>query len=138
MKLEGNIAVGVCFSHNSKPYSVRVKREVVVSCGALQTPQILELSGIGDPDVLKAAGVECKIENKAVGNNLQDHPLTIFTWELTPDNPTLEVIHTPEVMEDAMKQLAEKQGGPLTGISSTQGFFSYKVSDELKIYTSRG
>ena len=59
-------------------------------------------------------------------------------WELTPDNPTLEVIHTPEVMEDAMKQLAEKQGGPLTGISSTQGFFSYKVSDELKIYTSRG
>ena len=132
MKLEGNTAVGVNFSHNLKPYSVTVKREVVVSCGALQTPQILELSGIGDPEVLKAAGVECKIENKAIGNNLQDHALTMFTWELTPNNPTLEVIYTPEVMEDAMKQLAEKQGGPLTGISSTQGFFPYKVSGKME------
>jgi choline dehydrogenase-like flavoprotein len=127
VKLEGNTAVGVNFSHNSQTYSVCVKREVVVSCGALQTPQILELSGIGDPDVLKAAGVECKIENKAVGNNFQDHPLTMFTWELTPNNPTLEVIYIPEVMEDAMKQLAEKQGGPLTAVSSTQGFLSYKL-----------
>jgi choline dehydrogenase-like flavoprotein len=127
VKLEGNTAVGVNFSHNSKTYSVGVKREVVVSCGALQTPQVLELSGIGDPEVLKAAGVECKIENKAIGNNLQDHPLTMFTWELTPNNPTLEVIYIPEVMEDAMSQLAEKQGGPLTGISSTQGFFPYKL-----------
>jgi choline dehydrogenase-like flavoprotein len=125
--LEGNTAVGVNFSHNSKTYSVSVKREVVVSCGALQTPQILELSGIGDPEVLKAAGVECKIENKAVGSNLQDHPLTMFTWELTPNNPSLEVIYTPEVMEDAMRQLAEKQGGPLTAPSSTQGFFAYKL-----------
>ena len=126
MQLEGNTAVGVNFSHNSQIYSVDVKREVVVSCGALQTPQILELSGIGDPEVLKAAGVECKIENKAVGNNLQDHSLTMFTWELTPNNPTLEVIYIPEVMSDAMKQLAEKQGGPLTAVSSTQGFLSYK------------
>jgi choline dehydrogenase-like flavoprotein len=121
VKLEGNTAVGVNFSHNSK------------SCGALQTPQILELSGIGDPEVLKAAGVECKVENKAVGNNLQDHPLTMFTWELTPNNPTLEAIYIPEVMEDAMKQLAEKQGGPLTAPSSTQGFFPYKVSNALGI-----
>ena len=57
MELEGSTAVGVNFSHSSKTYSVGVKREVVVSCGALQTPQILELSGIGDPEVLKAAGV---------------------------------------------------------------------------------
>lgn len=127
VELEDDTAVGVKFSHSSKSYSVGVKREVVVSCGALQTPQILELSGIGDPEILKAAGVECKIENKAVGNNLQDHPLTMFTWELTPSNPSLEVIYTPEVMADAMKQLAERQGGPLTAPSSTQGFFPYKL-----------
>jgi choline dehydrogenase-like flavoprotein len=135
VKLEGNTAVGVNFSHNSKSYSVGVKREVVVSCGAIQTPQVLELSGIGDPEVLKAAGVECKIENKAIGNNLQDHALTMFTWELTPNNPTLEVIYIPEVMEDAIKQLTEKQGGLLTGISSTQGFFPYKASEFMDIPT---
>jgi choline dehydrogenase-like flavoprotein len=99
----------------------------VVSCGAIQTPQILELSGIGDPEILKAAGVECKIENKAVGNNFQDHTLTTVTWELTPANPTLEVIYDPDVMQGAMRQLVETKSGPLTAISSTQGFFPYKV-----------
>lgn len=127
VKLEGDKAVGVNFTHQSKAHTVDVKREVVVSCGAIQTPQILELSGIGDPEVLKAAGVECKVENKAVGNNLQDHSLTLVTWELTPGNPTLEVIYDADVMQGAMQQLMEKQAGPLTSISSTQGFFPYKV-----------
>jgi choline dehydrogenase-like flavoprotein len=127
VKLEGDKAVGVNFIHQSNPHTVHVKREVVVSCGAIQTPQILELSGIGDPEVLKAAGVECTIVNKGIGNNLQDHSLTTVTWELTPGNPTLEVIYDPDVMQGAMKQLMETQSGPLTAISSTQGFFPYKV-----------
>lgn len=58
-------------------YTVKARSEVIVSCGAIQTPQILELSGIGDPDVLQKAGVTCKIENKAIGNNLQDHVLSV-------------------------------------------------------------
>ena len=131
VKLEGDKAVGVDFSHQSQAHTVSVKREVVVSCGAIQTPQILELSGIGDPEVLKAVGVECKIENKAVGNNLQDHSLALVTWELTPGNPSLEVIYDPDTMQAAMKQLIDTQGGPLTAISSTQGFFPYKVCASL-------
>ena len=137
MKLEGDKAVGVNFTHRSSSHTVNVKREVVVSCGAIQTPQILELSGIGDPEVLKAAGVECRVENKAVGNNFQDHSLTLISWELEPGNPTLEVIYNPEVAEGAMKQLTEKQGGPMTCISSTQGFFPYKVGDERYTLLSR-
>jgi choline dehydrogenase-like flavoprotein len=132
VKLEGDKAVGVNFTHQSKAHTVNVKREVVVSCGAIQTPQILELSGIGDPEVLKAAGVECKIQNKGVGNNLQDHSLALVTWELTPGNPSLEVIYDPDVMQGAMKQLTEAQAGPLTAISSTQGFFPYKVCRTLE------
>jgi choline dehydrogenase-like flavoprotein len=135
VQLEGDKAVGVSFIHQSKSYNVGVRREVVISCGSIQTPQILELSGIGDPEVLKAAGIECKIENKAIGNNLQDHVLTWNTWEVTPGNPTLEVIYDPDVMQGAMKQLAETQSGPLTGISSTQGFFPYKVGGNV---TDRG
>lgn len=131
VKLDGDKAVGVNFTHQSKAHTVDVKREVVVSCGAIQTPQILELSGIGDPDVLGAAGVECKIENKAVGNNLQDHSLTFVALELAPGNLSLEVIYDADVMQGAMQQLMEKQAGPLTGISSTQGFFPYKVSEIL-------
>lgn len=56
----------------------------------------------------------------------------VVCWELEPGNPTLEVIYQPEVMEAAQKELMEQQSGPLTNISSTQGFFPYKLfaSDE--------
>lgn len=80
IKLDDDKAVGINFTYQSKPQTVSVTREVIVSCGAIQTPQILELSGIGDPEVLKAAGVESKIVNKAVGNNFQDHVLTVSLY----------------------------------------------------------
>ena len=125
--LEGNAAKGVNFVHDGAKHSVKVKKEVIVCCGALQSPQILEVSGIGDPEVLKAAGVECKVENKGVGNNFQDHLLGATVHELSPGNISLDAIYNPDVMADAQKVLMEKQGGPLTCISSTQGFFPYKM-----------
>lgn len=79
IELEGDRATGVKFSHGSSSHSVSAGREVIVSCGTIQSPQILELSGIGDPEVLRKAGVECKIENKAVGANFQDHALSVST-----------------------------------------------------------
>lgn len=66
------------------------------------------------------------------------HILTVFQlvcWELEPGNPTLEIIFQPEVMAAAQKELMEQQSGPLTNISSTQGFFPYKLfasDDEQK------
>lgn len=76
IELDGDAATGVTFKTGGQEHTVKVKKEVLVAGGAIQSPQILELSGIGDPEVLKAAGVECKIENKSVGNNFQDHVLT--------------------------------------------------------------
>lgn len=75
--LDGTTAVGVNFIHESKNYSVAAGKEVIVSGGAIHSPAILELSGIGDPEVLRKAGVEPKIENKGVGENFQDHVLTV-------------------------------------------------------------
>lgn len=133
--LEGNVAKGVVFMHNGTKHTVNVKKEVIVACGVIQSPQLLELSGIGDPDVLKAAGVECKVENLGVGNNFQDHSLTIGCYELAPGVTSLDAMYDAAVLADAQKTLMEKAGGPLTGISSCQGFFPYKLfasEDELK------
>jgi choline dehydrogenase-like flavoprotein len=77
IELDGSRATGVTFKHGGQNHTVSVKKEVLVAGGAIQSPQILELSGIGDPEVLRAAGVEPKIENKAIGNNYQDHVLTV-------------------------------------------------------------
>jgi choline dehydrogenase-like flavoprotein len=62
--------------HGGTEHSVPVSGEVIVCGGAINSPQILELSGIGDPEVLRAAGVECKVELPSVGNNFQDHTVT--------------------------------------------------------------
>ena len=67
------IAVGVRFVHRNQEYMVPISGEIIISAGALQSPQILELSGIGNPNVLKAAGIDINIANANVGENLQDH-----------------------------------------------------------------
>ncbi|KAF2223801.1 hypothetical protein BDZ85DRAFT_273936 [Elsinoe ampelina] len=124
--LEGNKATGVQFTHDGQKHTVSTRKEIIVSCGTYQSPQILELSGIGEKKVLEAAGVECKIELPGVGNNLNDHVLSATVHELKPGHISLDAIHLPGQLEAAQKQLAEQQAGGLTQISSCQGFFPYK------------
>ncbi|MFN4184877.1 MAG: choline dehydrogenase [Hyphomonas sp.] len=52
---------------------IRADREVILSAGAVQSPQILQLSGVGDPEELKRHGIETKVKSTGVGRNLQDH-----------------------------------------------------------------
>ena len=69
----GWVAKGVKFSHDGTEHIVRVQGEVILGCGSVQSPQLLELSGIGNPNILKAAGIETKVNNPNVGENLQEH-----------------------------------------------------------------
>ncbi|OQO10227.1 hypothetical protein B0A48_04584 [Cryoendolithus antarcticus] len=127
IELEGKKAVGVSFHHTGQSHSVKVKKEVLLCAGTIQSPQVLEMSGIGAREVLEAAGVQCKVELPGVGENYNDHVLTALGWDLAPGVHSLEMIYDPQAMEGAMKQLTEQQGGPLSCISSTQGFFPYKL-----------
>lgn len=73
--IEGGKAVGAEFveAKGQVASSVRASREVIVCAGAVQSPQLLQLSGIGDPDALKALGIDVKAASPNVGKNLQDH-----------------------------------------------------------------
>jgi choline dehydrogenase-like flavoprotein len=73
-------AVGVEFSRDGKPESVRARREVILSTGALQSPQLLMLSGIGNAQELKSLGVEVVHHSRDVGRNLQDHIDFAFSY----------------------------------------------------------
>ena len=128
VNLDGNKACGVNFAHGGRQYDIPARREIIICGGTIQSPQILELSGIGDPEVLQAAGVECKVENRGVGANLQDHSLSVLLQEVTPDVVTLDTLHqVPEAMQNALKEYAETGGGPLSCIGSTQGFFPFRL-----------
>lgn len=61
------------FTHGGVEYDVSARREIILSAGSVKSPQILELSGIGNPSVLGNAGVSVKVESPQVGENLQEH-----------------------------------------------------------------
>lgn len=68
-----------------KTYTAHANMEIVLAAGALHTPQILQLSGIGPANVLKAANVEVKVDLPGVGTNLMDHPVAYQMYNLTND-----------------------------------------------------
>ncbi len=70
---EGTRAVGVEYLHHGQLVRMRARREVIVSGGAINSPQILMLSGIGDADALKPLGIAPVAHLPGVGANLQDH-----------------------------------------------------------------
>src|SRR5699024_17809 len=70
---DGHRATGVEYSHGSQTKRVFAEREVLVCGGAINSPQLLQLSGIGDPAQLQALGIDVKAALPGVGANLQDH-----------------------------------------------------------------
>ncbi|KAI0599911.1 putative choline dehydrogenase [Biscogniauxia sp. FL1348] len=78
------IATGIRFSHAGEDFEASAMREVILSAGSVQSPQLLELSGVGDPRVLSDAGIEAKVANPNVGENLQDHLMTVSVFEIDP------------------------------------------------------
>ena len=70
---EGKKAIGVEYSKNGQVLTCKCNKEVIISAGAINSPQILMNSGIGDADELRKHGIDIVHELKGVGKNLQDH-----------------------------------------------------------------
>ncbi|TDF35109.1 choline dehydrogenase [Alteromonadaceae bacterium M269] len=71
--LEDKVAVGVRYEKSGKAQDVVCNKEVILSAGSIGSPHLLQLSGIGNKEVLTKAGIECAHELPGVGENLQDH-----------------------------------------------------------------
>jgi choline dehydrogenase-like flavoprotein len=71
---------GVRVRHGNEEKNIKAACEVILCAGSIQSPQLLELSGIGQRKVLEAAGIDVKIENSNVGENLQDHMSTTMLF----------------------------------------------------------
>ena len=82
--LEGKRCVGVRYTLNGQQQEARANREVIVSGGSINSPQLLELSGIGQPDLLQSLGIEVRHALKGVGENLRDHYAPRMKWNVAP------------------------------------------------------
>jgi choline dehydrogenase len=80
VELEGDRATGVTFRQGGAEHTVRATREVLLCGGAINSPQLLMLSGIGPASHLAEVGVETKVDLAGVGTNLQDHPVVPLLW----------------------------------------------------------
>jgi choline dehydrogenase len=79
-------ATGVQFTVGGVPYTVNAKREVIVCGGTINSPQILELSGIGSAPLLQKHGIDVVYDNPNVGENLNDHSATVLAFvSFSPD-----------------------------------------------------
>jgi choline dehydrogenase-like flavoprotein len=85
--IERGRAVGVEYLSHGRLTPVRAQREVLVSGGAINSPQLLMLSGIGDPEHLASVGIETVVGLRGVGQNLQDHYATILAHERKTPGP---------------------------------------------------
>jgi len=77
-------ARSVTYERNGQSYEVKARREVILAAGAFGSPQILELSGIGDSNRLTQHGIDVVYHNSAVGENLQDHIRAGLSYEAAP------------------------------------------------------
>ena len=110
IELEGGRAVGVRVRKGRRGEQVlHAAREVLLSAGSINTPQLLLLSGIGPADELRAAGVQVRHDLPGVGRNLQDHPFVTVIWEVS-DQTTLYGADKPK----ALAEWVLRRSGKLT------------------------
>ena len=88
--VEDGRAVGaVLRGADGRVTELRARCEVIVSCGAIDSPALLMRSGIGPREVLEAAGIDVLVDLPGVGENLQDHAEGLVVWEASSDRPTV-------------------------------------------------
>ena len=92
---EGRTASGIEVLHEGKTWRIKSRKEVILSAGPVQSPKLLELSGIGNPEILQQFGIAVVEPLKGVGENLRDHPNTRLTFECAKPITINDVLQNP-------------------------------------------
>lgn len=115
--LEGDQAVGVRYEHGGSVREARARQEVILSAGAIATPKLLMLSGIGPRDELAGAGVELTHELPGVGQNLHEHPYLMQRW-VSKGVPTFNKPRPRAVLRDMAAFI--RDGGGILAMTMVQ------------------
>lgn len=125
---EGNTAVGVEYLQGGERRRVRARAEVILASGAIGSPQLLQLSGIGPARLLERAGVPVRLDMPGVGANLQDHLQVRLVFRTRERTLNDEVNHPLRKAWIGM-QYALWRTGPLTLAASQVAIFTRSAPD---------
>lgn len=124
ISLDGRRATGVVYKRDGQTRTVAAAREVLLAAGAIGSPQLLQVSGIGPGAVLKNAGVEVLHELPGVGENLQDHFQARFVYECSLPASLNDVWHSRLMQVRAGLEYAFSRSGILTIGAGVVGVFT--------------
>jgi choline dehydrogenase len=119
-------ATGVEGARYGEPFVALAEREVLLCAGAYASPQLLLLSGVGDPGALARRGIAAVHDLPEVGRNLQDHLSVPAVWRT--DEPVSLLVARSEP-ERCMRELLESGSGPLTSCIAEAGAFDRSAPD---------
>jgi choline dehydrogenase len=108
---EGKRAVGVEVIQNGQRRILKAAREVILAGGAINSPQLLQLSGVGDARHLSEHGIACVSDLPGVGENLQDHYVMTMTWRLKPGVVSVnELTRGARFLGETVKYVFQRKG----------------------------
>ena len=114
---EGKAAVGVEYTSGGTTHTVRAHKEVILSGGAVNTPQLMMLSGIGDQEHLRSHGITVQHHAPGVGQNLLDHLAALIGWKTESDS----LFHAEKIPE-LLNYLARRRGMLTSNVAEAYGF----------------
>jgi len=121
--VENGRATGVRFRQGKESRQVNARREVILSAGAFGSPQILLLSGIGPKDKLAPHGIEQVHDLPGVGENLQDHPDYVLTYDSgLKDNIGVSAGGTLRLISEIFRYRRERKGMLASNYAESGGF----------------
>ncbi len=122
--IENGVAVGVEYKKDGQLKQIRSRREVLLSAGAMQSPQILMLSGVGDQNELTQHGIAVKKHLPGVGKNFHDHPDFIFGYKVSEIQGTfgLSIPGSIDLVKQIGRYRKERRGLITTNFAECGGF----------------
>jgi choline dehydrogenase len=127
---EGRRAVAIEYRQAGSLRTARARREILVSGGAYNSPQLLQLSGIGPAELLRKHGIDVVLDAPGVGNDLQDHMQVRVVMRCTKPITLNDVVNSPVRKVMAGLRYAAFRTGPLSIAAGTSGAF-FKTNPRL-------
>jgi choline dehydrogenase len=127
---DGRRAVAVEYLQNGSVRVARARREILLSGGSYNSPQLLQLSGVGPAELLKQHGIDVVLDSAGVGNDLQDHLQVRIVMRCSQRVTLNDVVNDPLRKVIAGLRYAVSRKGPLTIAAGTSGAF-FKTSPRL-------
>lgn len=121
--IENGRAVGVEYTRGGVAHVLRAKAEVILSGGAINSPQLLQLSGVGPAGLLRGLGIPVVLDNPNVGNHLSDHQGINYTWRMKVPTYNDELRPWWGKLVAGMKYVLAGAGPLAKSINHAGGFF---------------